>query len=508
MGVRDRTTAENERVHGVAAILEGQVYRAGDELRITTQLVDASRDVDLWSETYDRELSTDQIFDVQEAIAEQITSALEAELTPGEAARIREVPTESMDALDAFLRGRSALDAFSSSRDPRDIDRGIRHLRDAVRRDSTLAEAHARLAEGFVDRYGTSDEDRWLDSASVAVDRSRALDPGLTSALVAEARIHLEREELTEARTLLLTAVDREPSNAEATSMLGQASLRSGQPVETVRWAHRLVRLAPRDWAASGAMGWSLELVGFTEPAKAWHERSLETAPDHVGAYGPRATLRSRTDPDEALGIIQAYLDRHPDDPVGLGIAAVVSLRAHRPALTKTYLERETAARRQRAREGSPSMPERVDSGVADPMRLGMAEILQGNEDRGRALLRDALESARSQARPEEIADRWGRTLIVAELEAALGEHDQALRTLERGLERTEPVVGRTPMFSFSLADPYFDSLRSDPRFREIEAEVERRREAIRNEIRDLGIDLYPPGSDVDVAAQGVDSDG
>jgi len=492
------TAAEIGRTHDVSAILTAQVYRAGDELRITTQLVDAARDVDLWNQTYDRELSTDQIFDVQEDIAEQITAALETELTPTEAARIREAPTASMDALDALLKGRNALDAYSSSRDPRDIDRGIRHLREALRRDSTLAEGHAKLAEGFIRRYGTSGETRWLDSASAAVDRARRLGPDLSTTLIARANLLMERGKLGEAERLLRRVLDREPSNAEAIEQLGLVAFRSGQPAELLRWVHRTVRLAPRDWSSMQVMGYGLELVGFTEPARTWYRRSLRTAPDQVGAYGPRAMLRSRSDPDEALEIIQTFLDRHPNDRAGLGIAAGIFLRAHRPELAKTYLERETEARRRRARGGSPSVPDRIGAGPGDSMRLGMAEILLGNETRGRELLRESLQSIRAEFTRAEIADRWGWTVVVAGLHAALGEDGSAFRTLELGLERTDPIVRDVPFFAFSLSSPYFDSVRSDPRFREIEREVERRKGAIREDVRELGIALYPPGAGPD----------
>ncbi|MCL7983701.1 MAG: hypothetical protein M8872_00405 [marine benthic group bacterium] len=89
---------------GVEHVLEGSVRKAGDRVRITAQLIHADDGFHLWSETYDRQL--DDIFAVQEEIAEAITEQLELTLTPDDRDRLARRRTEDLEAYDLYLLGR------------------------------------------------------------------------------------------------------------------------------------------------------------------------------------------------------------------------------------------------------------------------------------------------------------------------------------------------------------------------------------------------------------------
>jgi len=106
---------------GVATILEGGVQRAGNQVRINMQLIDAATDAHLWAQTYDRELTANNIFSIQSEIASAVTEAMRATLSPEEQQRISTVPTENMQALEEYFKGRAELDqrtrpALESSR--------------------------------------------------------------------------------------------------------------------------------------------------------------------------------------------------------------------------------------------------------------------------------------------------------------------------------------------------------------------------------------------------------
>jgi len=94
----------------VATVLEGGVQRAGNQVRINLQLIDAATDTHMWAQTYDRELSTSNIFAIQSEIAAAVTDALRATLSPQEKDRIATVPTENMAALEEYFKGRAELD--------------------------------------------------------------------------------------------------------------------------------------------------------------------------------------------------------------------------------------------------------------------------------------------------------------------------------------------------------------------------------------------------------------
>src|SRR5215510_1279716 len=91
------------REMGVRYVLEGSVRKAGDQVRITAPLIDATTGGHLWSERYDRELK--DLFTLQDEIREKIVFALKVKLTPEEQERFKRAPTNSLDAYDYYLRG-------------------------------------------------------------------------------------------------------------------------------------------------------------------------------------------------------------------------------------------------------------------------------------------------------------------------------------------------------------------------------------------------------------------
>jgi eukaryotic-like serine/threonine-protein kinase len=124
---------------GVGAVLEGSVRKSGDMVRIATQLVDAVSGQHLWSTDFDRELA--DVFAFRREVALAIVAALQAELTPGEQARIETPPTANVAAYQLYLRSRE----FSSTGIATNRT-GIALLRQAVALDPDFSDAWARLS--------------------------------------------------------------------------------------------------------------------------------------------------------------------------------------------------------------------------------------------------------------------------------------------------------------------------------------------------------------------------
>jgi TolB-like protein/lipoprotein NlpI len=95
---------------GVTTIVEGGVQRAGDRIRINVQLIKAATDEHIWAETYNRELTAANIFEIQEEVTAEIAAALHAELTPEDQQRLAVIPTQNLAAYEAYLLGRQLLD--------------------------------------------------------------------------------------------------------------------------------------------------------------------------------------------------------------------------------------------------------------------------------------------------------------------------------------------------------------------------------------------------------------
>ena len=172
---RDLEVTEIGRRLRVGTALEGSVRKAGDHVRITTQLVSTEDGYQRWSRRFDRELS--DVFAIQDEIAATIVTELQIGLaTPPPA-------PASFDALahDAYLRGMYALNKWTDD----SMRRAIADFRDAIARDPAFAPAHVALAEGNTWLYsglGVLSANDAVPEARGAIEKALELDPTLADA--------------------------------------------------------------------------------------------------------------------------------------------------------------------------------------------------------------------------------------------------------------------------------------------------------------------------------------
>ena len=129
---------------GVQYILEGSVRKHGSDLRITAQLIDAVQDAHLWAEKYNGTL--DDIFDIQEKVAEKIVEALKVELTTGEQQQLSRRYTDDTEAYQLYLRGRF----FWSKRTEEGFERAIGYFNQSIEKDPNYALASVGLADAYI----------------------------------------------------------------------------------------------------------------------------------------------------------------------------------------------------------------------------------------------------------------------------------------------------------------------------------------------------------------------
>jgi len=167
---------------GVGSILEGGVQRAGNTVRINVQLIDAQTDEHLWAETYDEELTATNLFEIQTEISTEIANALRATLSPDEQQRIAEIPTENIEALQAFFAGNQMVDR----RDVESLQNAIAYFDRAIKLDPEFAGAYAGLAEAWLalpNESVTTDWELARAEAAAAAQKAIALDPDSADAL-------------------------------------------------------------------------------------------------------------------------------------------------------------------------------------------------------------------------------------------------------------------------------------------------------------------------------------
>lgn len=226
---------------GTRYLVEGSVRKAGDQLRITAQLIDAEDGSHLWSESYDRRL--ENVFQIQREIAEAIATQLRVPLELEEGEQLVS-PTEDLEAYDLYLAGRARM------RD-RSVLEAIDLFEAAIARDSSWAPAWAGLAESralvpFYTADRSARDSLWANSlakAERAVERALDLDPRNASALVALGNIHRDRWEWEEAEAAYRRALSIDPENVEAHQQYAEFLDYVGRLEEAYASAHRALAL-------------------------------------------------------------------------------------------------------------------------------------------------------------------------------------------------------------------------------------------------------------------------
>jgi len=189
---------------GVKSILEGGVQRAGDRVRINVQLIDAGTDAHLWAETYDRELTAENIFAIQSEVAAAIAGALKAALTAGEKARVGAVPTRNLEAWEAYQLGKQRM----ARRTSESLGDAEQFFRKAIKLDSTFALAYVGLADTLALQieYGGRPMEAGHAEAEKAAAKALDRDPNLAEAWASRGMIASHSSQQARAEQLLRRA--------------------------------------------------------------------------------------------------------------------------------------------------------------------------------------------------------------------------------------------------------------------------------------------------------------
>ena len=223
--------------------LEGSLRRAGNRLRINTQLVDAATGFPVWSERYDREMS--DIFAVQDEIAHKIAEALRIKVTPQEQAELAAKPTENLQAYDLYLRGRS----YARRRTTRDMDFALQMFENAVTLDPNFALAWAAIANGCAHaQYWSGPGGTYMERAQSASLRAVALAPDIPEVLISQGWILYAGGRYDDAVRLTRAAISRKRDCEGAYYLLLRALFASGKYDEVATLAEEAIEAAGTDY--------------------------------------------------------------------------------------------------------------------------------------------------------------------------------------------------------------------------------------------------------------------
>ena len=277
------------RLLGVGAVLEGSVRRAGDRLRITAQLIDATSGFQLWSERYDREMR--DVFELQDDIARAIVTALRVRLSISPSTRVVATPTRDLEAYDLFLKGRFAW----SRRTESTIVESIRCFEQAIARDSAFARAHAGLADAYLNLPMYSDTPpavAW-PKAKAAATAALALDSSLADAHTSLAYgTAIYEWDWVSAESSFRRAIEADPSYANAHHWYGDFLAGRGRLAESLDEMRRAYELDPLSGIIGAELAWVLHLLRRSDEANAQIDALLRIDPNFAHAHCVRGLVR------------------------------------------------------------------------------------------------------------------------------------------------------------------------------------------------------------------------
>jgi TolB-like protein/Tfp pilus assembly protein PilF len=264
-------------------ILEGSVRKSGDRVRITAQLIKADDGYHLWSETYDRELTTSDVFDIQEEITGHVVEELKIKLLPEEEDQIVSRPTDNLEAYEAFLKATQK----EVSMIPSDIEEAILLYERAVDLDPEFTEAYARLAlaHGALFGVGNISVESTLENMKENIDQALLSDKSsgwVYNALSWYHRLNGDEEKAEEA---LIKAVEMMPNDAltiMAYAQFDNDRYRDQVNVERINRAYELDSDHP--YVATEYARYLYWIDEFEESLKLIDE-VMEDYPDFTAAY-------------------------------------------------------------------------------------------------------------------------------------------------------------------------------------------------------------------------------
>jgi len=265
---------------GATYVLEGSIRRAGNRLRITTQLVESSTRHSVWAERYDRHM--EDVFAIQEEISLSIAKALEITLSPQEEKVIARKSTVNPQAYDFFLRGRNYLRQ-------RQFEYALAMYEEAIKQDPNFALAFAGVAHvwGGMHEFRSPDPE-FVKKGLAACARAEWLAPDLPDVLSARARIEYAQQHFENAITLARRALEQQPECEGAHDVLGRAFFSAGRYEEGAALADSALEIVSNDYNALVPLINSLEKVGRVADAERLRRRERE--------------------------VLEAQLQRFPDD--------------------------------------------------------------------------------------------------------------------------------------------------------------------------------------------------
>ena len=385
----------------VDAVVEGTVLRSGDQVRITAQLIDASTDKHLWSQSYEGGLR--DTLALQNRVARAIADQIQINLTPQEQAALKNVRVVNPEAYESYLKGRY----FWNKRTADGLTVALAYFKQAIEEDPKYAQAYSGLADTYALlgdwEYGVLAPKEAYPKAKVAASKALELDDTLSEAHASLASLGMFDWDWQSAEKEFRRAIELNPGYATAHQWYAWNLNLLGRQSEAIAEMRKAESLDPLSLIISADMADVLFVARL-------YDESIQQSRKTLGMDPNFAVARFE------LG--QAYLEKHMYEEAVAELQKAVQLSGGNPTFVATLAR----------------------AYVASGKRREAVKLLDVLKRRSSTVFSNASE--------------------IAMIYASMGESDQAMNWLDKGFEeRFNPGVLLRPGFDPLRSDPRFQNL-------------------------------------------------
>jgi len=473
---------------GVSNILEGSVRRSGNRVRVNVQLINADNDEHMWAEDYDRDLT--DVFAIQTDLAQKITSALQAKLSPAEKARIDRRPTQNPDAYLLFMQAHDYANRPDLFRDT--SLKAEQLFEKATKLDPDFAAALAGLSMIESWMYHSFDPTpARREKARAAANEALRLQPDLPEAHLALGFSYYYGDRDYERALAEFAIAKRDlPNDAKVYMAIGAIQRRQGKWAESTTNLEKAAELDPKDGSVLLNLAYSYMATRNFDAADKTFDRGIEAVPQSFSSRALKSELAIRWKGDfsvaeKELASVPPGID--PDGIVTLSRVSVLTLQRKFPEALqviqqfreetlpghgsapcpKAFLEamvyryQGDKVRAQAAFDRARVIAEQlVRENPEDAARHGQLGFILAGLGRKEEAIREGKRAVELLPESQDAFDGPEATAALAQIYAWTGERDQAFSLLDHLL-----IIPNGLTVPILKLDPVWDSLRTDPRF-------------------------------------------
>ena len=450
-------------------IVEGSGQKIGDQIVLNIQLVEAASDRHLLAKRYKRKAV--DIFELQQDVARNIASEIEAIITPEEAAQIDKIPTKSIEAYDLFLKGRELLRKGTRE----DLEEAIPLFKKAIELDPDFALAYADMAITYaaLDMYQA--EKTHAEQIDYYADKAVLLDPKLPQALVAKAMYHNTRGEYELALPYLEKALEYHPNSSLVINMLSDYYTR--YVPNTEKYLEYALLGIDLDIAANDSSDASFIYLhvsnafmqsGFVDEAKKYIDLSLQYNPENpfAGILKAYILLAGGADLLQTRELLEALLEKDPSRHDILKELGVICY----------YMKDYKSAYGYYSRMMEITAEQGLDLYNGEKAKIGLILSKLGYQDESKRYFQEYLQWAEND-------QSVYKHLSLAAYYSYMGDTEKANEHMKLFSEQEKYPYWY--ILFLDMDDPLFDSVADLPEFQRILSEIKVKFWSYHNQIRD-----------------------